>query len=130
MFSRTVHARERLFVKQYSEIVLARNFLHQIHQQKVMIVGQVAFLKNGRTFKLVRGHLVVTGCNGNTQFQGLHFKFPHECIHALGNRTEIMVLQLLAFGGSVPEKRPSRHHEIWPRIEQSLVHEKIFLFPP
>ncbi len=63
-FSGTVNAAKRLFVQQNTEIMTAGDLGHQTHQQQIVIIGQIGFLKNRSQFKLVGSDLVMTGFAG------------------------------------------------------------------
>ena len=47
MFSGTVNAAKRLFMQQNTEIMTAGDLGHQTHQQQIVIIGQIGFLKIG-----------------------------------------------------------------------------------
>ncbi len=105
------------------------HFIHYIHQKQVVIHGQVGLLVNGRQLKLIGSHLVVSGFKRNTQFISLVLEFFHKFHHSFGNGAEIMVVELLIFGGLVPHQGSSAHHQIGARTPESFVHQKEFLFP-
>ena len=54
------------------------NFVHQVHDHLVVIVGQINLLENRSKLKLVWSHLVVAGLNWDAQFIGFVFQIHHE----------------------------------------------------
>lgn len=101
MFARTVHAAVWLLVQQYGKVVFAGDTFHQVHYQLVVVVGKVGVFKYGGQLKLVGSHFVMTCLDGNTQLVTFYFQFFHKSRNAGRNRAEIVVLQLLVFGGGV-----------------------------
>jgi hypothetical protein len=55
--------------------VMTANATHHIHEQNIMINGQVAFFKNRRAFKLIGSYLVMSGFNWNSELISFCFKF-------------------------------------------------------
>ena len=91
------------------------HFFHGGHQQLVMIDGQIRLFENRGTLELIRGHLV--------------FQFFHESRNPCRDGTEILILQLLILRGRMPHQRTTTQFQIGTGIVQSLIHQKIFLFP-
>ncbi len=129
VLSGTVHTCEWLFVKQYAEIVLARRFFHDIHQQEVVVVGEVTLFEDRCTLILVRCYFVVTRRYRNSEQQRFHFIVAHKSGYTIRNGTEVVIVELLAFRRRMSEQRAAGHHQIGTRIEQRLVNEEVFLFP-
>ena len=65
MFAAAVHTAIRLLVEKHGKIMLAGNAFHQVHDQLVVIVGQVDILKDGCQFELVGCHFVVACFDGD-----------------------------------------------------------------
>ena len=76
VLARAVYTGKRLFVQKHSEVVSACDFVHNRHQQQVMVVGQVCFLKYRSEFKLIGRHLVVACFSRDTQFGSWRFRDP------------------------------------------------------
>ncbi len=105
------------------------DFLHQRHEQHVVVHGQVGFFENGSQLELVGGHFVVARLAGDAQFQGLDFQVFHEFGHALGDGAEVVVVHLLVLGRFVPHQCASRHEQVRAGGIKPFVHEEVFLFP-
>ena len=91
VLARPVDTIKRLLVQQHAEAVPVGHFLHQTHEQHVVVDGQIALLVD-------RGHLVVARLTGDAQFEGLYFEIFHERLHALGNGAKVVVVHLLVLG--------------------------------
>ena len=98
MFAAAVDAFERLFVEQATETVLAGCFVHQRHEQHVLVDGQIAFFVYGCELELVWCHLVVARFAWNAQFESLYFEVFHKLGHTSGNGSEVVVVHLLVLG--------------------------------
>ena len=60
-----------------------------------MVYGKVALLEYRGNLKLVRCHLVVARLAWDRQFEGLDFEIFHECLHTVGDGSEVVVVHLL-----------------------------------
>ena len=125
----TVDTVERLFVKQYLEAVLAGYFLHQAHQQHVVVNSQVGLFEDRSALKLVRSHLVVACLARNAQLKSLDLKILHESLHTLRNRSEVVVVHLLVLGRAVAHQRAAGQHEVRTCGIEVLVDEEVLLLP-
>ena len=81
------------------------HFFHGGHQQLVMIDGQIRLFENRGTLELIRGHLVMTGLDRNSQAMTLVFQFFHESRNPCRDGTEILILQLLILRGRMAHER-------------------------
>ena len=98
VLARPVDTIKRLLVQQHAEAVPVGHFLHQTHEQHVVVDGQIALLVDRGQFKLVGGHLVVARLTRDAQFEGMYFEIFHERLHALGNGAKVVVVHLLVLG--------------------------------
>ena len=124
-----VDALEGLFVQQYAEAVVACHFTHQGHDEHVVVYRQVAFLEDRSQLELVGSHFVVTGLDGDAEFQRFDFQLLHESSHTAGDGPEVMVFQLLVLGAVMAHQRASGHQQVGAGGVQSFVNQKIFLLP-
>ncbi len=129
VLTRTIDASEWLLVQENTETVLMCHTLHQTHQEHVMVNGKIALFENRRQLKLVRSHLIMAGLTRNTEFECLDFQIFHECLHALRNSSEIVVVHLLILGRIVSHQRTSGKHQVRASRIETFIHEEIFLFP-
>ncbi len=81
MLTRSVNLGEGFFMKQDPELMLPGYPPHHIHYQLIMINGEVGFLKDRGTLKLVRSNLIMTRFYRNAQFIGLKLELFHECLY-------------------------------------------------
>ena len=65
----------------------------------------------------------------NTQPVGFVFKLLHKTHHPLRNGSEVMVIELLAFGRTVTQQGPARLLQVGAGLEKSVVHKEVLLFP-
>ena len=93
-----VDAGERLFVQQADQAVLVGGAAHDLHDQVLVIGGEVAVFEERGEFVLAGGHFVVAGLDGDAELEQFVFAVGHEGQHALGNGAEILVFQFLALG--------------------------------
>ena len=103
--------------------------LQQVHQQQVVVVGQVGLLEYRGHFELVGRYLVVTCGHRYAQFVGLAFKLLHESHHAGRDAAEVVVVKLLAFRRSSTEEGTAGLAQVWTGVVQRLVYEEILLLP-
>ena len=129
MLSRTIDAIKRFLVEQHLKAVLVGHALHEAHEQHVMVDSQIGLLEDRGTLKLVGGHLVVAGLNGDAQLQGLYLQVFHESHHTLRDGTEIVVVHLLVLGALVAHQRATGKDEVGTGGIQILVDEEILLLP-
>ena len=129
VLARSVDALEGFFVQQNAERVATCHLLHQNEQQLVVVVGEVHLLIDRSQLELVGCHLVMACLDRNTELQRLALQVLHKFDYAVGNRTEIVVLQLLVFGALVSHQRTTRQHQIGTCSPQSLIDQEILLLP-
>ena len=115
----------------------AGNNFHGRHQQLIVIVCQICFLKNRSQFKLIGSHFVMTGFHRNPQFQTFLFQIFHKSNHpshkscnSLTDCSKIMIIQLLVLSTFMSHQCTSGQHQIGTCRPKALIHQKIFLLPP
>ena len=109
--------------------MLACHFLHQTHQQHVVVHGKIRLFEDGSELKLIGRHLVVTCLAWNSQLQGLYLKILHERCHAFGDGSEVVVVHLLVFCAGMSHQRTSGEQHVGACAVEIGIHEEIFLFP-
>ena len=129
VLARAVDAGKRLLVQQHAETVVACHALHQLHQQHIVVHGQVAFFVDGGQLKLVGCHLVVARLHGYAQLQRLNLQILHEGLHALGDGTEVVVVHLLVLCRVVAHQRATGEHQVGAGRVETLVNQEVLLFP-
>ena len=104
------------------------HLLHDFHGQLVMVAGSVGIRVDRSCLVLGGGHFVVLGLGENPQLPQLLIQFLHVGCHPGLNGAEVVVLQLLAFGGLGPEEGPAGEEQVLPPVIHILVDEEILLF--
>ncbi len=94
-----------------------------------MVYRKVAFFVYRSQLKLVWRHLVVSRLAGYSQFEGTYFEVFHERLHPVRYRSEVVVVHLLVLSAFVAHQRPACKHQVGACRVQSLVYEKVLLFP-
>ncbi len=118
-----------LLVEQHTQFVAACNPIHQVHQQLIVIYGNVHLLEYGGTLKLCGCNLVVASTHRNTQLVRLNLEFLHETDYSLRNRAEVVVFQLLPLGRCMAEYGATGEYQVWTSEEQGFVYQEVFLLP-
>lgn len=72
MFTGTVHSCKRFLVEQTGEAMTPGHLFHCLHDQLVVIHGNVGCLIDRRKFMLGRRYFIVLGLCRNSQFPQLH----------------------------------------------------------
>ena len=109
--------------------MLMGDALHQIHDELIMVVGQVDILKDRSQLELIGGHLVVACLHRDAQLQALYLEILHESRDTWRDAAEVVVVQLLVFGRRVSHQRTSCEEEVGTGIIECLIHEEILLLP-
>ena len=107
VLARSVDAGKRLLVQQARQPVLRRHPLQRLHRHHLMIGGDVGALEDRRDFVLPRRHLVVPRLDRHADLVELGFGFGHAREHALGDRAEVLILELLTLRRTRAEQRPA-----------------------
>ena len=105
VLARAVDAGERLLVQQRLEAVARRHPLERLHDQHLVIAGDVARLEQRGDLVLARRHLVVPGLDRHAEPVELPLRLGHEREHARRDGAEVVVLELLALGRLGAEER-------------------------
>ena len=129
VLSGAIDACERFFMQQHAQLVPPCHALHQIHQKLVVVYCHVDLLIDRGQFVLTGGHLIVTGTHWYAQLVTFHFQVTHVGIHALGDRTKIVVFQLLVLCCRTAQQGTASHSQVGTGIEKGIIYQKIFLFP-
>ena len=127
MFTGAVDTGKGLFVQQAHKSVLFGNFLHHFHRQLVVIRRDVGGGEDRRHFVLCGGNFIVLGLCQHAQLPEFFVQIFHIRLHAGLDGAEIMVVQLLPFGGSGTEQRAAGVNEILALFIHGAVNEKILL---
>ena len=95
---------------------------------KLLVVGgHVGRLEDRGHFVLGRGHFVVPGLDRHAQLEQFALGLQHEGQHALGNRAEIVVFELLALGRLGAEQRAAGGEQVGPREVEVAIDQEVLL---
>ena len=127
VLARAVDARERLLVQQQLQAVAVGHPLHRLHDQHVVVGGDVGVLEHRRELVLRRGDLVVPGLDRDAELVQLDLGLEHARQDALGDGAEVVVLHLLPLGGLGAEEGPAGVDQVGPGVVEVLVDQEVFL---
>ena len=130
VLARAVDTRERLLVQQADEAVLARDVLHHLHRQHLVVAADVRALEHGRDLILVRRDLVVTGLDRHAELAELELGLEHVGQDPLGDRAEVVVVELVPLRRLRAEQRPPARHEVGPLEVVLLIDQEVLLLRP
>ena len=122
-----VDAGERLLVQQAREAEVRRQPPHRLHRHHLVIGGDVGVLEDRRDFVLARRDFVVPRLDRDADLVELALDFHHEGEDALGNRAEVLILELLALRRLGAEERPAGVDEVGPLKVELPIDQEVFL---
>ncbi len=122
-----VHAGERLLVEEADHAVPLGDTAHRHHDELLMIRRDVALLEHRGELELTWRDLVVPRLCGDTELEELVLRLDHERKDPLGNRPEVVVLELLTLRRLRTEERTARGHEIGTRQVELSIDEEVLL---
>ena len=93
-----VDAGEGLLVQQADQAVAAGDAFHHLHHQLLVVGADVRVLEDRRDLVLVRRHLVVAGLDRDAELAHLQLGLQHAGEDPLGDRAEVVVVELVALG--------------------------------
>ena len=99
-------------LQQAQEAVLLGHIAHEVHDQHVVVGGDVDLLVQGGQLELRRGDFVMTCLRGDAELVERALKVFHEGHDAGGNGAEIVVLHLLALGRGRAEEGAAGHEQV------------------
>ena len=117
-------------MQQADKAVPAGNFLHHFHRELVLVGSYVSGGINHGKFMLGRGNLVVLCFGIDAELPELLVQFLHISLHTRLDGSEIVVVQLLAFGRFRAEKCSSGVTQILALQKHFPVYQEVFLFRP
>ena len=109
------------------EPVLLCDIAQRVHDEHVVVAGEVELLELRGELELRGRDLVVARLRRDAEFPEFAFDVVHERDDAVGNRAEVVVLELLALRGRRAEERAAGEDEVRALLPVLLVDEKVFL---
>ena len=123
----SVDSGKGLLVQKTHETVTLGDLLHHVHDDLVVVYGDVGGGIDSGKLVLARCDLVVLGLGADAQLPELLVQVPHVICNAGPDGTVVVVLHLLALGGSGSEKRPAAVDQILSLLEIGPVDQKVLL---
>ena len=127
VLARAVDARERLLVQQADQPVAAGDVLHHLHGQLLVVGADVGVLEDRRDLVLGRGDLVVAGLDRDAELGQLALGVEHVGEHALGDRAEVVIVELVALGRLGAEQGAAGGDQVGPLEVVLLVDQEVLL---
>ncbi len=128
MFAGAIYPRKRFFMQQADQIIAVGNLAKYLHNQHIVVNGQIEILEHWCQLKLGRSHFVMSSACRNPKLPQLQFDFRHEFQNARLDRTKIMIIELLMFRRRCSEKCASGLQQIRALQIEFLVDQEVFLF--
>ena len=122
-----VDAFEGLLMLQADEAVLGGQLLHHLHRQQVVVDGDVGGIEDGGQLMLAGGHLVVLGLGGDAQLPQLLVQLFHERGDLGADDAEVMLFQLLAFGGGSNKQGTAGQDQVLACLVVLFFNKEVFL---
>ena len=127
MLARAVYARERLFVQKAYHTMAVGHALHALHDELVVVGGNVYRGIDARKLVLGGGNLVVLGLGRDAELPELFVQLTHKRCHARLDRAEIVVVQFLSLGRARAEERAAGIDKVGTLLISAAVDEEILL---
>ena len=127
VLARAVDAGERLLVQEADEPVAARHVLHHLHRQLLVVAADVRVLEHRRDLVLRRRDLVVARLDRHAELGQLLLGLEHAREHALGDRAEVVVVELVALRRLGAEQRAAGRDQVGALEVEALVDQEVLL---
>ena len=127
VLARAVDAGERLLVQQADQAVAASRVLQDLHRDHLVVGADVRVLEDRRDLELVGRDLVVARLDRHAQLRQLELDVEHVREDPLGDRAEVVVVELVALRGLRAEQRASGRQQVGALEEVLLVDQEVLL---
>ena len=127
MFTASVYARERLFVKQTYHIVFSCHFLHQFHSELVVVTCNIRRREDWSQLVLSRSNLIVLSLCQNAELPEFFVQVLHESLNARFNHSEVVVFKFLTFRRFRAKQSAAGKNQVLALFPNILVNEEVFL---
>ena len=122
-----VDAGERLLVQQADEPVATGDVLHHLHRQLLVVGADVRVLEDRRDLVLAGRDLVVAGLDRDAELDQLTLGLEHAGEHPLGDRAEVVVVELVALRRLGAEQGPPGRDQVGALEVVLLVDQEVLL---
>ena len=127
VLARAVHALEGLFVEKAHEPVRLGRLAESLHDEHVVVDGEIHLLEHGCELELRGRDLVVAGLRRDAELPETLLDLGHELQDARAYRAVVVVVELLVLGRSRAEDRAPRLEKVGPPHVVGAVYEEVFL---
>ena len=127
VLARAVDAGKWLLVRQAGHAIFLGYPLERDHDQMLVIGSQVGRLEDRRDLVLARSHFVVAGLHRHAELAQVVLDLQHEGQHALGDRSEIMILEFLSLRRLGAKQRAAGRVQVGPCEIEVTIDQKVFL---
>ena len=125
-----VDALEGFLVQQAHQVVAARDELHLLHDEEIVVHGLVELGVHRGELVLARRDLVVLRLGRNAQRPQLVIEVLHVGRDGGADRAEVVLLEFLALGGRGAEEGASVMTRVAPLAVRLLLDEEVLLLVP
>ena len=123
----SVHAGEGLLVQQAHQPVAARDVLHHLHRQLLVVRPDVRVLEDRRDLVLVGRDLVVARLDRHAELGELLLGLEHAREDSLRDRAEVVVVELVPLRRLGSEQRAPGREQVGPFEVVLLVDQEVLL---
>ena len=128
MFAASVDASEWFLVKEADKAMFLSDLLHGLHDDVVVVGGNVGGKEYGGKLVLSWSNFVVLGLGKDAKLPKLFVEVIHE-ISDLGlDDAEVVVIKFLAFWGWSAKEGPAGEHKVFSLFVEIFVDKEVFLF--
>ncbi len=122
-----VDAGEGLLVQEADEAVAPGDAFQGLHQQLLVVGADVGVLEDRRDLVLRRRDLVVAGLDRDAELPHFQFRLHHEGEHALRDRAEVVVVELVPLRRLGAEQGAAGRDQVGALEEVLLVDQEVLL---
>jgi len=122
-----IDALERFLVNQAAHAVQSRNPLENAHREHLVIARKIGTLKQRRQLELARCHFVVPRLGRNAKFKEPRLHVGHVCLHVAGDRTKVVVVELMPLRRIGTHDRTAAQVDVRPHRGEILIDQKVLL---
>ena len=115
-------------MEQADEIMPRRDLMQQVHDEHVVVGGDIGVLIDGRNLELPGRHFVMPGLGRDAEAEQGVLHILHEGHDTRRDGAEVMVFHLLALGGRGAHQRAARQQQVGTQGGQTAVNEEVLLF--
>ena len=95
------------------------HFTHDVHEQGVVVDGQVGLLINRGQFKLIGCDFIVSCFHRNPQFDAFSFKLSHEGHYPVGDTSKVVIVELLTLGRRMTQQGSPCQYDVGTCVRKS-----------